>query len=69
MKYEVHIKFRKDFVQANGNILEVGVMAKPEKGKANKEAVKKIAAFFNVAPSRVHLIAGAKSKKKIIEVN
>lgn len=68
MKYSVKVKLRKDFIRLEGNTLVVGVMAKPEKGRANKEVLKKIAQFFAIAPSRVHLMSGAKSKKKIIEI-
>lgn len=68
MKYVVQVKFRKDFVEVNGGTIVVGIMARPEKGKANEELIKKIAKHFGVAQSRVSLISGARSKRKIVEI-
>ena len=50
------------------NQIIVGIRSKPEKGKANEEVIKKIARHFGVAPSRVRILSGARSKKKIIEI-
>lgn len=68
MKYAIQVKFRKDFVEVRGNTIVVGVMARPEKGKANEELIKKIAGHFGVAQNRVTLVAGARSKRKIVEI-
>ena len=68
MKYRVGVKFRKDFIKVSGGEITVGVMARPEKGKANKEIVKKIAKHFGVPKSFVRIISGATSRKKIVEV-
>lgn len=68
MKYAVQVKFRKDFVEVKGNTIVVGVVARPEKGKANEELIKKIAGHFGVSQNRVALISGARSKRKIVEI-
>ncbi len=68
MKYGVSVKFRKDFIEVNGNEITVGVKAVPEKGKANDEIIKKIARHFGVPKSSVRIISGATAKKKIVEV-
>lgn len=68
MKYAVQVKFHKDFVKIEGNKITVGIMAKPEKGKANKELIKKIAKYLHIPSSRVNLTAGIKSKNKIVEI-
>lgn len=68
MKYAVQVKFHKDFVEVHGGTIVVGVMARPEKGRANEELIKKIAKHFGVTQSRVALISGARSKRKIVEI-
>lgn len=68
MKYRVLIKFHKNFIETDGNTITIGVMAKPEKGKANEEIIKKIAGYFGVPRSSVKIVSGATSKKKNIEI-
>jgi len=70
MKYEVSVKFNKDFVDVDeaGRKITIGVRAKPTKGKANSEIIKKLAGHFDVPSSSVHIIAGMRSKNKIIEI-
>lgn len=68
MRYSVTVKFHKDFVLAEGDQIIVGIMTKPEKGKANEELMKKIAGHFKIAPSRIRICSGARSRRKIIEI-
>ena len=68
MKYSVCVKLHKDFIEVNGGEITVGVMAQPEKGKANEEVIKKIAKHFSVPRSSVRIVSGATSKKKIVEM-
>lgn len=68
MKFEVEVKFHQDFIIVNGNKIIIGLSSKPEKGKANLELIKKISKKFNVSSSQVKIIAGAKSKNKVIEI-
>jgi len=68
MKYRVGVKFHKDFIEVNGSEITLGVMAQPEKGKANDEVIKKIAKYFGIPKSSVRIVSGATSKKKIVEV-
>ena len=49
-------------------LLRVRVAALPVKGAANREVIKLIAAHFHLAPSRVEIIKGHRSKEKIIEL-
>jgi len=69
MKYEVEIEFHKDFVQVEGNKITVGIHSRPEKGKANTELVKKLAKYFDVSSSQVRIIAGLRSRKKIVMID
>ncbi|MFH1327705.1 MAG: DUF167 domain-containing protein [Candidatus Bathyarchaeota archaeon] len=68
MKYEVEVKFHRDFVKVDGDRLFVGLTSKPEKGKANVELIKKLAKHFNVSSSHVKIIVGLKSRRKIVEI-
>ena len=68
MRYSVTVKFHKNFMSVDGKQIVVGVQAKPEKGKANEELIKKIAKHFKIAPSRVCIRSGARSQRKVIEI-
>ena len=68
MRYSVLVKFHKDFVRVDGDQIVVGIQAKPEKGKANEEVIKKIARHFKVAPSKVRICSGIRSRQKVIEI-
>ncbi|RJS75500.1 DUF167 domain-containing protein [Candidatus Bathyarchaeota archaeon] len=68
MRYQVTVKFHQDFVKVEGDSITIGLTSKPVKGKANAELVKKLAKHFGVSPSNVRIIAGFKSKKKIVEI-
>ena len=49
--------------------LIVRVKAKPDEGKANLAVLQVLAAYFKVPKSRLLLVSGFKSRKKIIELN
>ena len=68
MRYEVEVKFHKDFIILENGKLVVGLTSRPEKGKANTELIKKLAKHFDVSSSRVRIVSGLKSRRKIIEV-
>jgi len=68
MRYEVEVKFRKDFLKIEKNRIIVGLTSGPEKGKANLELIKKLAKHFKVSPSHIRIVAGLKSRRKIVEI-
>ena len=68
MIYKVSVTFHKDFVEVNNDEITIGIKAKPEKGEANKEIIKKLAKYFDVTKSNVKIISGQKSRKKLVEV-
>lgn len=68
MRYAVHIKLNKDFVKQEDGKITVGIKAKPEKGNANEELLKKISRHFKVPVSSVRIVSGRRSRNKIIEV-
>ena len=46
----------------------VRVRSSPERGRANEEAIKLLARYFGVKPSKVHLISGVTSRNKVFEI-
>jgi len=68
MIYKVRVRLNKDFIKINGNDIEIGVMSKPEKGKANIEIIKKIAKSLDISSQRVRIVSGFSSRNKVIEV-
>jgi uncharacterized protein YggU (UPF0235/DUF167 family) len=46
----------------------ISVKEPPKRGKANAAITRVIAAYFKVAPSRVNLVSGFSSRKKVFEI-
>ncbi len=68
MFYNVTVYFHADYIEANGDKIEIGIMSRPHKGKANSEIIKRIAKYFDVPRSNVMIVSGEKSRNKIIKV-
>jgi uncharacterized protein (TIGR00251 family) len=51
-----------------GNEISVSIKSKPERGRANKELVQKLAKHFHVSQDKVHIISGFTSTKKIVGI-
>ena len=68
MFYKVSVSFHKDYVKIKGDLIEIGIMVKPVKGKANTVIIKQIAKHLGVSKSQVRIVVGEKSQDKIIEV-
>jgi uncharacterized protein (TIGR00251 family) len=69
---EVRLRPRGDGDELLGfrdGILQARVSAPPVDGKANKALCKLIAKRIGVAPSRVEMVRGAKSRDKVVRVN
>lgn len=52
----------------NKNHFIVWIKESPEKGRANKAVLRLLADYFNISVSQLEIIAGAKSKNKIINI-
>ena len=52
--------------QISSDEFRVRVLAPPAKGEANKEVTKLIAAYFDIPASRVKIIRGHKSRRKLV---
>ena len=52
----------------NGNVITIALKSKPERNKANRELITKLAKYFGTAKDRIHIIAGMTSSKKLVDV-
>lgn len=59
---------RTELVGRHGDGWKARVAAPPERGRANDELVRLIAAALDLPPSRVRVAAGAGARRKIVEV-
>jgi hypothetical protein len=54
--------------EENGLII-ARVKSPPEKGKANNEVIRLLAQHFGVKPSKIRLVSGISSRRKIFEID
>jgi len=73
MKISVHLKpnsrHREEVVVNDDGSLTIYIKAPAIEGRANVAAMKLLAKYFGVAPSKVKLVRGATSKHKVFEVD
>ena len=60
---------RRGVLGAGAGTLTVGVAAPPEGGRATAEAMKAVASWLGVTPSRLQLVSGATSRSKRVLVS
>jgi len=67
--YHVSVKFNSDelFV-IQGNEITLSIKSAPKHGKANAELLKKLSRHFKVDLSRIRIVSGMTSRKKIVEI-
>lgn len=71
MKFNVHVNpgSKKPGIEKIDKITyRVKVDAPPEKGEANHRLIEMLSGYFKVPKSNVRILAGEKSKVKIVEV-
>jgi uncharacterized protein (TIGR00251 family) len=68
MRYFVAVRFGSGGVTVSGEEIEVWIRSPPERGRANRELVKKLAEYFGVPEAGVWIVSGLASKKKIVEI-
>ncbi|QJU07889.1 DUF167 domain-containing protein [Candidatus Saccharibacteria bacterium oral taxon 488] len=62
-------RHREEVVVGDDGVLTIYTKAPAIEGRANLAAVKLLAKYFSVAPSKVKLVRGAASKYKVFEVD
>lgn len=55
-------------LEVSGDEISISIKSEPERGKANRELVKKLAKHFEVGEDRIRIVSGLTSRKKIVEV-
>ena len=72
MKYSVYIKtgvkHRESVQQNEDGSLIVTTHSKPNNGEANKSLISLLSDYFSIPKTRISIISGHKSYKKIVEI-
>jgi len=71
MKISIRVKpnsKENQVVEKGPDQLLVKVKAPPQENKANQEVIKTLAEYFHVPKSRISIVAGFRSKQKVLEL-
>jgi hypothetical protein len=69
LRYSIFVKFDSSGkIRVDGNEITIALKSKPERNKANRELVEKLADYFGTSNDRIHIIAGMTSSKKLVDV-
>lgn len=69
MRYHVIVRLGRSGITVEGDEIEIGIESEPERGKANRELVKKLAKHFEVPAQNVRIISGHTSRKKLVDIS
>ena len=59
---------REEIIKKSEDSFEIKVKAKPQRGEANREAMKVLAFYFKIPESKIRLIKGFRERNKIFEI-
>lgn len=68
IRYNIVVKFNSDIIEVEGDTITVGIRSRPERGRANRELIDRLAKHFDISKSNVRIVAGTTSRKKIVEI-
>jgi uncharacterized protein len=70
LRYTVFVKFNPaGKIIVDGDQITVSLKSRPERPKANRELIQKLADYFEIDKDRIRIISGITSNKKLVEVN
>ena len=70
LRYSVFVKFSPaGKIIVYGDQITISLRSKPERGKANRELIQKLADYFEIDKERILIISGRTSNKKLVEVD
>jgi uncharacterized protein len=70
LRYTVFVKFNPaGKIIVDGDQITVSLKSRPERDKANRELIQKLADYFEIDKDRIRIISGITSNKKLVEVN
>jgi uncharacterized protein YggU (UPF0235/DUF167 family) len=65
LRYSIFVKFDSSGkICIDGNEITIALKSKPERNKASRELVEKLADYFGTSKDRIHIIAGVTSSKR-----
>ena len=67
-KVKSNSRYREEVVAGDDGSLTIYTKAPAIEGRANLVAIKLLAKYYGVAPSRVRLVRGAASRNKVFEI-
>ena len=69
MRYSVSVRFSSDGrIDVSGDEITISIESPPERGKANRELLKRLGAHFGTGEDRIRIISGQASRKKVVEI-
>jgi uncharacterized protein YggU (UPF0235/DUF167 family) len=69
LRYNIFVKFDSGRrIHVDGNEITIALKSKPERNKANRELIERLAAYFGTSKDRIRIIAGLTSSKKLVEI-
>lgn len=68
MRFFVTVRFGRGGVEVAGDEITAWIKSPPERGRANRELVQKLAEHFGVSEAEVKILSGLASRKKIVEI-
>jgi len=66
--YDVKVVFGSKHLVVDGDSIKIGLTSKPERGRANRELVKRLARHFRVGTDKIRIVAGFTSRRKKVEI-
>lgn len=70
VRYFVAVRFSPDgTISVAGDEITISIKSQPERGKANRELVKRLSEYFGVSEASVRIVSGLASRKKIVEID
>jgi uncharacterized protein (TIGR00251 family) len=70
VRYLVAVRFSPDgAISVAGDEIQISIKSQPERGRANRELVKRLSEHFGVSEASVRIVSGLASRKKIVEIN
>jgi uncharacterized protein (TIGR00251 family) len=69
VRYQVDVRFGREYLSVQDRHLVVGLKARPVKGRANRELVTTLANYFKVSATQIKIVSGYTSKRKVVVVD
>jgi len=60
---------KREVIRKSKDNFKIKVKSKPEKGKANREAIRMLSCYLKIPESKIRLVKGFKQPNKIFEVS